>query len=46
MTFAVVYLSAKLGQVSGRGLFQAIKDYYPRVVSQFEIAASFAARGL
>jgi Mn2+/Fe2+ NRAMP family transporter len=32
MMFAVVYLSAKLGQVSGRGLFQAIKDYYPRWV--------------
>ncbi|HEY6433618.1 MAG TPA: divalent metal cation transporter [Acetobacteraceae bacterium] len=30
MMFAVVYLSAKLGQVSGRGLFQVIKDYYPR----------------
>ena len=30
MMFAVVYLSAKLGQVSGRGLFQAIRDYYPR----------------
>src|SRR3954470_9524588 len=27
---AVVYLSAKLGQVSGRGLFQVIHDYYPR----------------
>jgi NRAMP (natural resistance-associated macrophage protein)-like metal ion transporter len=27
-----VYLSAKLGQVSGRGLFQGIKDYYPRWV--------------
>lgn len=32
MMFAVVYLSAKLGQVSGRGLFRAIKDYYPRWV--------------
>jgi Mn2+/Fe2+ NRAMP family transporter len=32
MMYAVVYLSAKLGQVSGRGLFQAIKDYYPRRV--------------
>jgi NRAMP (natural resistance-associated macrophage protein)-like metal ion transporter len=32
MMFAVVYLSAKLGQVSGRGLFQAIRDYYPRWV--------------
>jgi len=30
MMFAVVYLSAKLGQVSGRGLFQAIRDYYSR----------------
>ena len=30
MMFAVVYLSAKLGQVSGRGLFQVIKEYYPR----------------
>ena len=32
MMYAVVYLSAKLGQVSGRGLFQGIKDYYPRWV--------------
>ena len=30
MMFAVVYLSAKLGQVSGRGLFRVIKDHYPR----------------
>jgi len=30
MMFTVVYLSAKLGQVSGRGLFHAIRDYYPR----------------
>lgn len=30
MMCAVVYLSAKLGQVSGRGLFQVIHDYYPR----------------
>src|SRR5690348_17906470 len=30
MMFAVVYLSAKLGQVSGRGLFHVIRDYYPR----------------
>ena len=30
MMFAVVYLSAKLGQVSGKGLFHAIKDHYPR----------------
>jgi NRAMP (natural resistance-associated macrophage protein)-like metal ion transporter len=32
MMFAVVYLSSKLGQVSGRGLFQAIHDYLPRWV--------------
>lgn len=32
MMFAVVYLSAKLGQVSGRGLFQAIRDFMPRWV--------------
>ncbi len=30
MMFAVVYLSAKLGQVSGRGLFHTIRDFYPR----------------
>jgi NRAMP (natural resistance-associated macrophage protein)-like metal ion transporter len=30
MMYAVVYLSSKLGQVSGRGLFQVIHDYYPR----------------
>ncbi|MBR0646167.1 NRAMP family divalent metal transporter [Plastoroseomonas hellenica] len=30
MMFAVVYLSSKLGQVSGRGLFHVIRDNYPR----------------
>lgn len=30
MMCAVVYLSAKLGQVSGKGLFEVIKDHYPR----------------
>jgi NRAMP (natural resistance-associated macrophage protein)-like metal ion transporter len=30
MMFAVVYLSAKLGQVTGKGLFDVIRDYYPR----------------
>ena len=30
MMFAVVYLSSKLVQVSGRGLFHVIKDHYPR----------------
>lgn len=28
MMFAVVYLSSKLGQVTGKGLFQAIRDHY------------------
>jgi Mn2+/Fe2+ NRAMP family transporter len=30
MMFAVVYLSSKVGQLSGRGLFGAIRDHYPR----------------
>ncbi|HEX2494728.1 MAG TPA: Nramp family divalent metal transporter [Steroidobacter sp.] len=30
MMYAVVYLSAKLGQVSGKGLFEVIHDHYPR----------------
>src|SRR5690349_15018089 len=30
MMCAVVYLAAKLGQVSGKGLFHVIKDHYPR----------------
>jgi NRAMP (natural resistance-associated macrophage protein)-like metal ion transporter len=30
MMFAVVYLSSKLGQVAGRGLFHVIRDHYPR----------------
>lgn len=32
MMYAVVYLSAKLGQVYGKGLFAAIRDQYPRWV--------------
>jgi Mn2+/Fe2+ NRAMP family transporter len=32
MMFAVVYLSAKLGQVTGQGLFAAIKARFPRWV--------------
>ncbi len=30
MMFAIVYLSAKLGQVAGRGLFDVIRHHYPR----------------
>jgi NRAMP (natural resistance-associated macrophage protein)-like metal ion transporter len=32
MMFAVVYLSSKLGQVTGRGLFRLVKETYPRWV--------------
>jgi NRAMP (natural resistance-associated macrophage protein)-like metal ion transporter len=32
MMFAVVYLSAKLGLVTGKGLFAVIRDRYPRWV--------------
>jgi NRAMP (natural resistance-associated macrophage protein)-like metal ion transporter len=38
MMSAVVYLSAKLGQVSGRGLFQVIKEHYPRWVLFLSLA--------
>ena len=30
MMYVVVYLSSKLGQVTGKGLFHVIKDNYPR----------------
>src|SRR4051812_21592736 len=30
MMFAIVYLSSKLGQVSGKGLFHVIRENYPR----------------
>jgi Mn2+/Fe2+ NRAMP family transporter len=30
MMFAVVYLSSKLGQVAGKGLFHVIRDHYSR----------------
>jgi NRAMP (natural resistance-associated macrophage protein)-like metal ion transporter len=30
MMFAVVYLSSKLGQVAGQGLFEVIRNHYPR----------------
>jgi NRAMP (natural resistance-associated macrophage protein)-like metal ion transporter len=32
MMYAVVYLSAKLGQVTGKGLFHNLKDHYSRWV--------------
>ena len=30
MMFSVVYLSSKLGQVTGKGLFQVIRERYPK----------------
>src|SRR5581483_7782055 len=53
MMFAVVYLSAKLGQVTGKGLFAVIRDHYSRpllyitlcgvvVGNTFEAAADLA----
>jgi NRAMP (natural resistance-associated macrophage protein)-like metal ion transporter len=30
MMFSVVYLSSKLGQVTGKGLFDVIRDHFPR----------------
>jgi Mn2+/Fe2+ NRAMP family transporter len=30
MMFAVVYLSSKLGQVTGKGLFRVVKERYPK----------------
>src|SRR5690349_18888762 len=34
MMVAVVYLSSKLGQVTGKGLFDVIRDHYPRWLLQ------------
>jgi NRAMP (natural resistance-associated macrophage protein)-like metal ion transporter len=34
MMFSVVYLSSKLGQVSGKGLFDVIRDHYPKWILQ------------
>lgn len=37
MMFMVVYLSSKLGQVSGRGLFEVIRYHYPRSILYFTL---------
>lgn len=37
MMFAVVYLSAKLGQVSGKGLFEVIRDHYPGWILRYAL---------
>src|SRR4051812_32550090 len=37
MMYIVVYLSSKLGQVSGQGLFGVMRNYYPRWVLHFAL---------
>jgi len=37
MMFAVVYLSSKIGQVTGQGLFAVIKQHYPRWLLHFAL---------
>lgn len=37
MMVAVVYLSSKLGQVTGKGLFDVIRDHYPRWILQIAL---------
>jgi len=39
MMFAVVYLSSKLGQVTGKGLFAVIRDHYSRWLLHMILAA-------
>ena len=39
MMFAVVYLSSKLGQVTGKGLFAVIRDHYSRWLLHTILAA-------
>ncbi|WP_298958588.1 divalent metal cation transporter [uncultured Methylobacterium sp.] len=42
MMIVVVYLSAKLGQVYGKGLFAIVRDRYPRRVLYPVVAGAFA----
>ncbi|MEP9398249.1 divalent metal cation transporter [Mesorhizobium sp. KR2-14] len=42
MMYVVVYISAKLGQVSGKGLFGVIRDRYPRMVLYPLVVGAFA----
>ncbi|MCU1272655.1 MAG: natural resistance-associated macrophage protein [Bryobacterales bacterium] len=37
MMVAVVYLSSKLGQVAGKGLFAVIREHYPRGILYFAL---------
>ena len=40
MMVAVVYLSSKLGQVTGKGLFDVIRGHYPGWVLQSALAGA------
>jgi NRAMP (natural resistance-associated macrophage protein)-like metal ion transporter len=37
MMVAVVYLSSKLGQVTGKGLFEVVREHYPRWILQLAL---------
>ncbi|MDB5036894.1 MAG: natural resistance-associated macrophage protein, partial [Bacteriovoracaceae bacterium] len=37
MMFAVVYLSSKLGQITGQGLFKIIRNHYPKWILYFSL---------
>jgi NRAMP (natural resistance-associated macrophage protein)-like metal ion transporter len=42
MMFAVVYLSSKLGQVAGQGLFAVLRQHYPRWLLYFLLVTAVA----
>src|ERR1700710_2386199 len=42
MMYVVVYVSAKLGQVYGKGLFAAVRDHYPRWILYPLVLGAFA----
>lgn len=42
MMYVVVYLSAKIGQVYGKGLFACIRDHFPRWVLMPMVVLAFA----
>jgi Mn2+/Fe2+ NRAMP family transporter len=46
MMYAVVYLSAKIGQVCGQGLFAAIRDHYPRTILFPMLVAAVAGNAI
>src|SRR3954469_13295101 len=46
MMVTVVYLSAKLGQVAGKGLFEVIRDHYPKWLLQMALIGILLGNGL